>query len=274
MDRLLVEKPWFGRTDNSSQPRTITISGGRPGSGATTLAVNSAVALASQGLRTVLVDADLHRANVASYCGLPDGQPGIGEVLAGRKGIHETLTRGPSGVQVLVGANTAEVRNNCSEKALGRLLRQLQSLGRFADIVLIDTGDGSSEPAIRLWQAADQVLLVTSPDAVAVMDTYATVKTMLSRLATVEGFHLVVNQADSAASAADVHRRIDQSCRRFLGTAISLGGWLPADPIARCAISSRTPAVLLAPDSALTKALEQLTTLLVSQQEPRLARTA
>ena len=48
----------------------------------------------------------------------------------------------------------------------------------------------------RLWSAADGVLLVTSPDAVAVMDTYALIKTLLSRHALRQPLALVVNQAD------------------------------------------------------------------------------
>ena len=57
----------------------------------------------------MLIDADLHRADVAAQCNLPDGL-GIGDVLAGRKNIHEVLQRGPAGMQVLAGAASAETR--------------------------------------------------------------------------------------------------------------------------------------------------------------------
>ncbi|MDX1948225.1 MAG: P-loop NTPase, partial [Pirellulaceae bacterium] len=161
-------------------PRTLVVSGGKTGLGSTTLAVNLATALAAHGQRIVLIDADLYRADVATHCGLAEGA-GIGEVLLGKKGIHEVLQRGPGGIQVVVGARTTEARNACSERALQRILRQIAMLGRHTDIVLVDTGNGPTEPTIRLWQAADEVLLVTNSDAVAVMDTYATVKTLLSR---------------------------------------------------------------------------------------------
>src|SRR6266496_4447933 len=49
---------------------TLVISGGRPGVGATTLAVNLASALAKDAHRVVLIDADLYRADVASQCNL------------------------------------------------------------------------------------------------------------------------------------------------------------------------------------------------------------
>jgi flagellar biosynthesis protein FlhG len=257
--RRLVQKS--GRSlagdDTAPPPRTLVISGGKVGLGSTTLAVNLAVALAAHGSRTVLIDADLYRADVAAHCGLVESVT-IADVLLGRRDIHEALQRGPGGIQVVAGTRTAEARNACSDRALQRVLRQIQSLGRHADLVLIDTGNGPSEPTIRLWQSASDVLLMTTPDAVAVMDTYATVKTLLSRSAIQSPLRLVVNRADSEEVAADVHRRIDHSCQRFLGLSLPLAGWLPGDPAALAALRRGQPIVLARPDSPLTLAIERL----------------
>jgi MinD-like ATPase involved in chromosome partitioning or flagellar assembly len=79
------------------------------------------------------------------------------------------------------------------------------------------------------------------------MDTYALIKTLLSRHGGGQSPALVVNQAPDEATAADVHRRIDQSCRRFLGLAIEFAGWLPLDPRAKIAVMAATalaPAVI------------------------------
>jgi flagellar biosynthesis protein FlhG len=214
--------------------RTLVVSGGKPGVGATTLAVNLAAVLAQDALRIVLVDADLYRAEVAARCGLT-GSLGIGDVLAGRKTIHEVLQRGPSGMQVLAGGASAEIRSSIGERTIQRLLRQTRTLGPHSDLLIIDAGNQPSEFTARLWEAADNLLLVTSPDAVAVMDSYALIKTLLSRHSLVRPVTLIVNQAADEAVAADVHRRIDQSCRRFLGLSINFAGGVPQDPdFARC----------------------------------------
>jgi MinD-like ATPase involved in chromosome partitioning or flagellar assembly len=96
---------------------------------------------------------------------------------------------------------------------------------------LIDAGNQPTEIAAALWSAAAHVLLVTSPDAVAVMDTYALIKTFCSRRPLAQPLHLIVSHAD-AVCAADVHRRIDQSCRRFLGMSLELLAAIPLDPLA------------------------------------------
>jgi flagellar biosynthesis protein FlhG len=97
----------------------------------------------------------------------------------------------------------------------------------------VDAGSEPNDLAARLWLCAGQVLLVTSPEAAAVMDSYALVKTLLKRPslsgpgALCGPLALVVNRAADEAQAADVCRRIDQSCRRFLGLPVPLAGWLP-----------------------------------------------
>ena len=243
--------------DSNQPPRILVVSGGKAGLGSTTLAVNLAVTLAAHGLRIVLIDADLYRADVAAHCGVSES-PALADVLLARRNIHEALQRGPGGIQVLAGTQTAEARNACSERALARVLQQIQSLGRHADQVLIDTGSGPSEPTIRLWQAASDVLLVTTPDAVAVMDTYATVKSLLGRSAIACPLRLVVNRADDGEAAADVYRRIDQSCRRFLGLSVAMAGWLPNEPATLAALRRRQPLALAQPDSRLTAAIDLL----------------
>jgi len=224
----------------------LAISGGRPGVGATTIALQVATALAREAQRIVLIDADPFAADIAPRCE-HSAALGIGEVLAGRKTIHEVLQLGPAGIQILAGAANQQIRDSLNGRSIGRLLKQMRSLAPHADWLIVDAGNQPSEMAAELWSAADRLLVVTSPDAVAVMDTYALIKTLLSRHSLRQSPVLVVNQAADEATAADVHRRIDQSCRRFLGLAIEFAGWLPLDPKVKLAVmaaAALTPAVI------------------------------
>jgi len=252
---------------------TLVISGGRPGVGATTVAVHLAATLAQDAQRVVLIDADLYRADVAAQCNLT-GTLGIGDVLVGHKTIHEVLERGPAGMQILAGTASSETRRGLGQRAIQRLLRQMHTLGPHADRLLIDAGNQPSEFTARLWSAADSLLLVTSPDAVAVMDTYALIKTLLSQRAIHPALLLAVNLTDDEALVADVHRRIDQSCRRFLGLSIELAGGIPRVAKPSAPDSDDAPAAAqrnasLAP--ALARLAKQIFTRLDSSQSRRLA---
>ncbi|MEX0818879.1 MAG: AAA family ATPase, partial [Pirellulaceae bacterium] len=73
--RKLVLRAMRGRAVTTGPPpRLMVVTGGKEGAGVTTMAVNLSVTLAEQGQRVVIVDADPHRSDVASLCGLNDGE--------------------------------------------------------------------------------------------------------------------------------------------------------------------------------------------------------
>lgn len=209
-------------------PRLVVISGGKGGVGVTTLAVNLSVALAAQGARVVLVDADMHRADVAMLCGVAE-RGDLADVLSLRRDIHEVLVRGPGGIQLVPGLWAPNSRESFATRQQERLLAQLQSLGKHADLVLIDAGCGVHDSTRTFWSHAERIVMVTTSEAYSVMDTYATIKS-LADVAGQRPISLLVNQQSDMTHAVDVHRRIDQSSRRFLGRSVEWLGHVPQDP--------------------------------------------
>jgi flagellar biosynthesis protein FlhG len=170
----------------------------------------------------VLVDADMNHADVAVHCQL-ETRDTIADVLAARRTVHEVLTRGPGGIQIVAGVWSATSVPDCSPAAQNRLLAELDRLGRHADLVVLDVGSGLNHVVRRFWQAADAVLLVTTPDRVAVLDAYAAIK-VLAEVREVP-IHTIVNRAD-AGTAAQVYERINGACARFLNRSVALAGYL------------------------------------------------
>jgi flagellar biosynthesis protein FlhG len=236
--------------DAGPAPRLIAVSGGRPDVGATLVSLHLAMVLAQQGLRTVLVDADLSRADVARRLAVA-ASPNLADVLAHRRTIHEVLQRGPAGMQLVAGSDSPQCRRHCTERSLERLLVQLRSIGRHADAVVMDAGSDPSDLTDLLWCAAHDVLLVTTPEPVAVLDAYALVKSVCPREDRSWRVHLAVNRASNEAQARDVHARIDRSCRRFLALPVHCVGWLPQ----LCAPLDVAPASV---PPVLTMAMEQV----------------
>lgn len=245
-------------------PRIVAVAGGRAGVGATTIGVNLAIALAQQGQRTVLIDADLARADVARLCSVA-ATATVADVLAGKRSIHEVLQRGPGGIQLAAGADSAECRSLCSDRSMGRLLSQIEALGRHTDVVVIDVGSAPTELTSRIWQSADRILLVTTSEAAAVMDTYALIKSLASTERPRASLALVINRAATAALAGDVQERISRSCRRFLALDVAAAGRIPfSEPSER---GSARLWVLHHPTSSAAAILEQMAGRLLGEQE-------
>lgn len=238
------------------RPQLVVVAGGKGGVGTTTIAVNLAVALARDDRRTVLVDGDLGTADAAGLCGTREAYH-IADVLAGRRGIHEALQLGPAGVQVLPGVWATGHITDCAPAAHERLLRELARLGPHAKQVVVDAGNGSHSAVRSFCQAADRVLLVTSPDDASVMNTYAAIKFLRAADAQ-PAIHLFVNLARHGDEGHQTYRRLAQACRRFLGFGLPWAGELPHSSEVTEAGRQHRPFVLAAPEALATREVERL----------------
>ncbi len=84
-------------------PRVVVVAGPLLGVGATTVAVNLSLSLATAGHRVILVDGDLRRPRVSQYLGLPDG-PGLTDVLSGSVQLQDVVQTGVDGRLTVLGA--------------------------------------------------------------------------------------------------------------------------------------------------------------------------
>ncbi|MFI7431292.1 polysaccharide biosynthesis tyrosine autokinase [Micromonospora sp. NPDC049836] len=140
--------------------RVIAVTSALQGEGKTTMACNTAIALAEAGWRVLLIDADLRRPKVADYLGL-DGGVGLTDVLVGDVQVGDVVQRwGDKSLLVLPSGSTPP---NPSEllgsKAMADLLVALRE---SADIVVIDTAPLLAvTDGVVVAVQADGALLVT-----------------------------------------------------------------------------------------------------------------
>jgi septum site-determining protein MinD len=147
-----------------------TIAGGKGGVGKTTTAINIAAALEDSDYDTVVVDADLGMANLGEMLGL-ELDASIHEVLAGDAIVSDALTDAEGGLTAVPGEQTLEAFAEADPAKLRKVIKTLRST---FDVVLVDTGAGLSHETMVPLGLADGILLVTTPDDVAVNDTVKT----------------------------------------------------------------------------------------------------
>ncbi len=241
-------------------PPTIVVTGGKGGVGATTAAINLAGALAEQGRRTVLVDAAPNADTAQLLSVTVERGTSLEDVLSGAITAADALVEGPAGISLIAGHWAAEWAPDRSRKSLDRLIEQLQSLAGLADALVIDSGSGANHWTRPLWQEAGLVLLVTTPDDVAVMDTYATIKRVISGGGDGDDHvdvRVLVNACQSAATAIDVQSRLAASCRRFLRRSLGRAPWLPRH-VGELAAGHAPPLAWELPASTFARSVHQL----------------
>ena len=242
-------------------PRLLILAGGEPGVGVTTLTVNLGIGLADQGLRVVVVDADVNRADVARLCGLPH-RALAADVRIARTDIHEVLQRGPAGIQIVPGLWAPGEKVECDSKMWERLLRQFRNLGPHADVVLLDVGSEGNFLR-RFTSVANDVLTITTPDAQTDLASNIRIRSALRGHGKTTAW-LVVNRCGHEGQAADIHRRMDRASQELAGTTVRLLEQIPDDDQARQAAAAALPLLLAAPNCPAGRAVHRLANALAS----------
>jgi flagellar biosynthesis protein FlhG len=252
--------------------RSLLLTSGKGGVGTSNLALNLAIALGESGQRVVLVDADLGLANIDLLCGLAPASD-LGDVLAGDCPLADAIVTGPAGVRIVPGAHGMRTLADVLGDGPRRLVAELAALEAAADFVLVDAGSGLGAPIATLAAAAEQVVIVTTPEPTSVADAHAVIG-RFRRLAGSGPLRLraVVNQAASSAEADDVLTRLSASSRQFLGTVVTGLGHVRSDPHVPLAVRMRRPFVQAYPSSIAARGVRRLARALIDERQGGLSR--
>ena len=195
-------KPESNRITN-----VYSITSGKGGVGKTAVVSNLAYALASQGKRVLILDADLGLANIDVVFGLTPTH-NLNHFFSGEQELHNILVEGPLGIKILPAGSGIQNFTRLENHQKRRLLDGLDSMNNHFDYVLIDTEAGISENVTYFNTAAQEILIVTTPEPTAITDAYALMK-LLSVQYHEKKFNLLVNQIRTEDDALDVYKKVN-----------------------------------------------------------------
>ena len=240
-------------SQTSGKADVLTVTSGKGGVGKTNISANLAICLAASGKKVVLLDADLGLGNLDLVMNI-NTRSNLSHVVAGQKTLEEIIHIGPAGVEVICGGSGIEEMANLNQFQRKRLLEQLDKLQENADIIIIDTGAGISSSVLCFCQAADHVLVITTPEPSAMTDAYAMIKVLASKR--YDGrISLVVNMANTVAEGKRTYRQIADVAMRFLNMPIYEAGVICRTDKLTAAVRKRTPVVLAHPRARITSSL-------------------
>lgn len=155
----------------------IAVSSGKGGVGKSTVAVNLAYALASEGARVGLMDADIHGPNIPTMVGI-QGPPNIEE---GADGVERFIPPVAHGVKVvsmgmLVNPDQPMIwRGPMLHNAVKQFCHQVKwadELGAELDYLIVDMPPGTGDVQLSLAQMVPVAgaVMVTTPQEVSVQD--------------------------------------------------------------------------------------------------------
>lgn len=224
-------------------PRITAITSGKGGVGKTFVAANLAAALARQGQRVLVLDADLGLANLDVVLNLFPKLT-LHDVFSGRATLADAIVPAPGGFSVLLAGSGMVEYSRMTPEVREQLQRVVDEVAPRYDQVLLDTGAGISDVVLYTVSLAQQVLVVATPEPTSLTDAYATIKV----LASTQGrrlVKLVVNQVRRPGEGRTVRQQLQQVVDRYVNPTLDapvqldLLGEVPADPAVRDAVLRR-----------------------------------
>lgn len=263
--RGIVETRQDARSGTSStephRARTIAVTSGKGGVGKSNIALNMAIAMARLGKSVCLLDACLGLGNIDLLCGL-NGYWNLSHVVTGARSLKDVVLEGPDGIHVIPGASGLIELADCPETVQRELLFQMEELERNHDILIVDTSTGIHRIVRQFATAADQILLLTTPETTSIADAYATIKALASP--DCPPVDIVVNLAESASQAKAIVGRLQQTSRMFLKKPIGFAGQISRDPAVVEAVARRNPFVVQSTNCPAASDIHQLARRVIS----------
>lgn len=231
-----------GASAAERKPMTIALTSGKGGVGKSNIAANLASCIQARGQQVALVDLDMGLANADV---LLNAAPvmNLSHVIRDTRNIEQVAHTTSGGLKLIAGV-PGGAGGLDDTVAIPELIARIKSIS--ADIILFDCAAGIGSNVTQFARAADVILVVTTPEPTALVDAYATIKTLLK-----EGYEgsvrLLVNMVESRAEARKAFSRVHDACEKFINFDIAEAGYVLHDTHVELAVRQREPFALRYP---------------------------
>lgn len=250
--------------------RVVSVTSGKGGVGKTAVVTNVAIALAKAGQKVLVIDADLGLANIDVILGLaPDYN--LNHFFKGERSLEEIMVEGPYGLKILPAGSGVQQYTRLDGQLKMRFIEAIDGLQEEFDLVLIDTEAGISDNVTYFNVAAQDILVVTTPEPTAITDAYALMK-LLSSQYHQKNFLLCVNSVRNNNEGLDVFEKLTMVSGRYLDISIDYLGSVPFDRKMHEAVRAQQVIQELYPEHKVSKAFVGLADSLIetpTQDQPK-----
>ena len=162
------------------------------------------------------------------------------------------------GIQIIAGASGFSKIANLSEEERRDFIAELAALSN-ADVLIIDCAAGVSNNVISFIAAADDALIVTTPEPTAITDAYGIIKIIATEIENLDlGLKLMVNRVKSVVEGKRVAERVINIAGQFLNLKVDYLGFVYDDPVVHTSVVRQKPFLVLEPKSRAAVCIRHL----------------
>ncbi|WP_409340957.1 MinD/ParA family protein [Paenibacillus sp. MBLB4367] len=244
--------------------KVITVTSGKGGVGKSNFTLNFALTLQSRGFKVLIFDADIGLANIDVLMGI-SSKYNLYHLLKREKTIWEIIQKGHHDIEFIAGGSGFTDLLRLTEQELDYFSEQVSQLNGHVDYMIFDTGAGLSKETLKFILAAQETIVVTTPEPTAITDAYAIIK-MVTKMEYDVPFRLVVNRVSDDREGRETAAKISMVARQFLDIDIPTLGFVADDISVSKAVRKQVPFTVAFPNSDAAKSIRELANRFLSGQ--------
>lgn len=241
---------------SEKQARTLAVVSGKGGVGKSNISINTAVLLTRKGYKVLLFDLDIGMGNVNILLG-SSHQKTISDFLQSELSLQDIIQTGSDGISYIAGGNGLNEVAKMDDRMAAKLLAGFEEVHSQYDYVIFDMAAGATSATLKMLLAADEILVVTTPEPTAIMDAYSMIKYIC-----LEGydnrFMLVCNRADDEEQGRNTLHKLQNVSTQFLQRDLELLGIVLEDKHVRKAVIAQSALCISYPSSPASVCLNNI----------------
>jgi len=236
--------------------KIISILSGKGGVGKSILSFNMAERLASMGLKTLLVDADINFGNLHILANV-NAEYGVKQFADKTLSLKEATTRINNNLDILASSGGTVDFDYDNVKAAANMVKNLRQQARDYDLIIIDHSSGVSKTATIMAHASDLNLLVLVPELTSISDCYGLFK-HLKKTDSAINCRIIVNRITASEDPDYLFSKFCAISERFIGTVPVIFGYVPESELFRKSIAAQSAISAVNIESAAAQAVTEL----------------
>ncbi|KGX88429.1 MinD/ParA family protein [Pontibacillus litoralis] len=229
----------FSRIQHHTEAKTIAVASGKGGVGKSNFVLNFALTLTEKSKKVLIFDLDIGMGNIDILLGLHP-KKSIVDLFEENTAIHEIIEHSPYGLAYIAAGSGLASVFQLDDAKMEYFFHQLQLILNDYDYIFFDMGAGVTNHSLAFVLAADEAIIVTTPEPTAITDGYAMIKHIMRHPGS-PPIYIVMNRVSSHKVGEQTMNRLQQVVSRFLYKQIYPLGLLPDDSIVSKAVIQQIP---------------------------------
>lgn len=233
--------------------KTIAVVSGKGGVGKSNTALNFSLGLQEKGKKVLLFDLDVGMGNIDILLGIQTKYT-IVDMFNKSMNIHDIIEVGPKGLSYIAGGTGLNDFFTLDQAKINYFYEQYNKLVKMFDYILFDLGAGASNDSMVFVLAADECLVVTTPEPTAITDAYSMIKFIVKERPNMP-ILVIMNRSLNQKDGRQALQRFENVIQQFLNRKVRKIGILPDDQLVSTAVIRQTPYLLLDGRAAISRAI-------------------